>query len=104
MSRPHRRHSTGFGYIGFGNVQSVFNLHSKTPFSEIKEKLNNEAQLHYKVHFNHKILSPEEKETIKNNIRTAELKRTKKALIITAILAVPITFFVIDMIQRIMNR
>lgn len=104
MKRVSRRHSTGFGYIGFGNVQSVFNRHSKKPFSEIKEKLNREAHLHYKVHFNHKELSAAEKETIKNNIRAAELKRTKKALVITAILAIPITYFVIDMVQRIMSH
>ena len=46
MGRRSRRHSTGFGYIGFGNSQSTFNQKSSTPFSVYKEKLDLEAQLH----------------------------------------------------------
>jgi hypothetical protein len=99
-----RRHSTGFGYIGFGNVQSVFNRHSKQAFSEVKEKLDYEAHLHYKVNFLHKKLSAEEKLAIKNKIRAADKKRTKKALIITFIIAIPITYFVIDLIKSIMSH
>ena len=38
MGRRSRRHSTGFGYIGFGNSQSTFNQKSSTPFSVYKEK------------------------------------------------------------------
>lgn len=104
MKRGGRRHSTGFGYIGFGNVQSVFNRHSKRPFSEVKEKLDYEAHLHYKVEFLHKTLSVEEKEAIKNKIRSADKLRTKKALIITIIIAIPISYFVIDLIKSIMSR
>ena len=85
-------------------MQSVFNRHSKKPFAEIKDKLNQEAHLHYKVHFNHKELTVSEKETIKNNIRLAEARRTIKALVITFILAIPITFFVIDLVQRVMSH
>ena len=104
MKRQKRRHSTGFGYIGFGNMQSVFNRHSKQPFSEVKEKLDYEAHLHYKVDFLHKTLSYEEKEAIKNNIRSANTKRTKKALIITFIITIPITYFVIDLVNSIMSH
>lgn len=35
-----RRHSTGFGYIGFGNSQATFNQSSKKAFSKYKEKLD----------------------------------------------------------------
>ena len=85
-------------------MQSVFNRHSKQPFSEVKEKLDYEAHLHYKVDFLHKTLSYEEKEAIKNNIRSANTKRTKKALIITFIITIPITYFVIDLVNSIMSH
>ena len=60
-----RRHSTGFGYIGFGNNQGVFNQSSKKPFSKYKERLDLEAHLHYKIEFLHKDLSKEDKLKIK---------------------------------------
>ena len=69
MRRRSRRHSTGFGYIGFGNNQSTFNQTSKTPFSVYKEKLDLEAHLHYEMHFLHKDLSKEAKHRIREKIR-----------------------------------
>ena len=50
MKRRSRRHSTGFGYIGFGNNQATFNQKTSTPFSVYKEKLDLEAHLHYEMH------------------------------------------------------
>ena len=78
MARNKRRHSVGFGYIGFGNNQSVFNQNSKKAFSELKEKLNSETHFHYQLVFLHKKLSKAEKEIIKNKIRKDEKRRAKK--------------------------
>lgn len=78
MERNSRRHSTGFGYIGFGNNQNVFNQSSRKAFSNLKEKLNKETHLHYQLEFLHKTLSKEEKELIKNKIRKAEKHRIIK--------------------------
>lgn len=88
MNRNRRRHNTGFGYIGFGNRQEVFNQHSKKPFSILKDKLNEETHLHHQLHFLHKDLTKKEKEGIKNKIRKAERTRTIKIIITTFILII----------------
>ena len=83
MERNSRRHSTGFGYIGFGNNQNVFNQSSRKAFSNLKEKLNKETHLHYQLEFLHKTLSKEEKEKcrwyLKNKIFSSILVAKKGA-------------------------
>ncbi|MEP3838473.1 MAG: hypothetical protein ABJM36_12535 [Algibacter sp.] len=94
MARQQRRHSTGFGYIGFGNNQSVFNQTTTKAFSSLKEKLDSETFYHHKVNFLHKKLSKAEKEAIKENIRKQEKIRTQKTIVLFVILAIPIFFFI----------
>lgn len=93
MERNKRRHSTGFGYIGFGNNQSVFNQSTRKAFSSLKEKLNEESHFHHQVDFLHKTLSKKEKQAIKTKIKNRENKRTRKTIILFVILAVPVFFF-----------
>ena len=92
MSRKSRRHSTGFGYIGFGNSQATFNQKSATPFSKYKEKLDMEAHLHYKMDFLHKDLTKEDKQKIKDKIRQQERKLLKRTTIISFIVFVIIAY------------
>ncbi|MBF8150909.1 hypothetical protein ITJ86_13440 [Winogradskyella sp. F6397] len=99
-----RRHSTGFGYIGFGNNQATFNQRSSKPFSKYKEKLDLEAHLHYKMDFLHKDLSKEDKQHIKNKIRQQELKIFKKALIISIIVFFIIAAFSYYLITKILSH
>ena len=88
MTRQRRRHSTGFGYIGFGNNQSIFNQHSKKAFSELKDKLNEETHIHHQIHFSHKKLTKAEKGAIKNRIRKAEKRKFVKIIVVTFILSI----------------
>ena len=99
-----RRHSTGFGYIGFGNNQNLFNRHSKKPFSHLKDKLDYEAHLHYQIDFKHKKLTKEEKEAIKNKIRRDEKIRTQKTIIVFSFVMILILFFLVLMIKRVMSN
>ncbi|WP_179376862.1 hypothetical protein [Winogradskyella wichelsiae] len=82
MSAKGRRHSTGFGYIGFGNSQATFNQRSSAPYSRYKEKLDLEAHLNYQMHFLHKDLTKEDKQKIKAKIKQEERKILKKTAII----------------------
>ncbi|WP_458626036.1 hypothetical protein [Winogradskyella sp. PC D3.3] len=99
-----RRHSTGFGYIGFGNSQATFNQKSATPFSKYKEKLDLEAHLHYKMHFLHKDLSKEDKQKIKDKIRKQELKILKKTVGISTVLFIAVAFLFYYLITKILSR
>ena len=103
MSRG-RRHSTGFGYIGFGNNQSTFNQSSRKPFSNYKEKLDLEAHLHYKVNFLHKDLSQEDKQRIKDKIRKQEFQLRKKTLLISSIVFIGLSYLIYYLINQIMSR
>lgn len=103
MKRTRRRHSTGFGYIGFGNVQSVFNQGTRKAFTEIKDKLNEETHLRHQVHFNHHKLTFEEKQAIKNRIRLEEKRRTIKASIFTLIIGSVLFYFAFNFIQQLIN-
>lgn len=103
MSRG-RRHSTGFGYIGFGNSQATFNQRSATPFSKYKEKLDLEAHLHYKMHFLHKDLSKEDKQKIKNKIRRQQRKLLKKTIIISSIVFIIIALLTYYIISKILSH
>lgn len=100
MGRRGRRHSTGFGYIGFGNSQSTFNQKSSTPFSVYKEKLDLEAHLHYKMEFLHKDLSKEDKLKIKNKIR----KQEQKLFIRTAIISLVVFSIVVYIAYYLINQ
>ncbi|WP_412985668.1 hypothetical protein [Pontimicrobium sp. IMCC45349] len=104
MKRPSRRISNGFGYIGFGNVSTVFNQSTRKAFTEIKERLDSEAHSKHKVHFLHKQLSKTEKENIKNTIRKAERKRFYQTLSITVIIGLFIAFGIANLIENIMNN
>ena len=83
MARNKRRHSVGFGYIGFGNNHSVFNQKTNKAFSTLKEKLNEETHFHFKLNFSHKKLTKEEREIIKNKIRKNEKRKSIQALVLT---------------------
>ncbi|WP_299101022.1 hypothetical protein [uncultured Winogradskyella sp.] len=99
-----RRHSTGFGYIGFGNNQSTFNRKSSTPFSKYKEKLDLETHLHYQMDFLHKDLTKEDKERIKNKIRLQEQKLFKRTLILSIIIIVIVAFITYYLITKIVSH
>ena len=81
MARNKRRHITGFGYIGFGNNQNVFNQSTNRAFSSLKEKLDDETHYHFKLNFTHHTLTKAEKQLIKNKIRNDEKIRTRKTIL-----------------------
>ncbi len=104
MSRRGRRHSTGFGYIGFGNNQTTFNQKSKGVFSSYKEKLNLEAHLHYEMHFLHKDLSKADKQKIKDKIRKAERQLFIRTAIISSIIFIGVAYITYYLINQIRSH
>jgi glutamate synthase domain-containing protein 1 len=104
MGRRGRRHSTGFGYIGFGNDQKTFNQKTSTPFSVYKEKLDLEAHLHYKMEFLHKDLSKAEKEKIKEKIRKQERQLFIRTAIISLIVFAGVAYTAYYLINQIISR
>ncbi|TGV04803.1 hypothetical protein [Flavivirga rizhaonensis] len=104
MARNKRRHSTGFGYIGFGNNQNVFNQYANKPFSSLKEKLNSETHLHYQLNFSNKKLTKSEKEVIKNKIRKAEKIRMRKIIFIFVFVFILILFVIKLLIDSFMSN
>ncbi len=104
MSRRGRRHSTGFGYIGFGNNQTTFNQKSKGAFSSYKEKLNLEAHLHYEMHFLHKDLSKADKQKIKDKIRKAERQLFIRTAIISSIIFIGVAYIAYYLINQIRSH
>jgi hypothetical protein len=104
MSRRGRRHSTGFGYIGFGNNQSTFNQRGSAPFSVYKEKLDLEAHLHYKMEFLHKDLTKEDKQKIKDKIRKQERKLLIKTTIISTVVFAIVAYTTYYLIHQIISR
>lgn len=104
LERPRRRHSTGFGYIGFGNNQSVFNRKSKLPFSEIKERLNKETRLHYKIDFLHHKLTDDERKFIKHKIRKQRIKVRQQTIVVSIIFAFILAWIIFYLITQIMSR
>ncbi|MUU78386.1 hypothetical protein [Winogradskyella endarachnes] len=99
-----RRHSTGFGYIGFGNSQATFNRKSATPFSKYKEKLDLEAHLHYKMEFLHKDLTKDDKQTIKDKIRHQKQKLFKRTLILSIIISIIVALIVYYLTTKILSH
>ncbi|WP_138434176.1 hypothetical protein [Winogradskyella algicola] len=104
MARRSRRHSTGFGYIGFGNNQSTFNQKTSTPFSVYKEKLDLEAHLHFEMEFMHKDLSKADKEKIKNKIRKQERKLFWRTVIISLIIFAFVVYLIYYLINQILSH
>lgn len=104
MSRRGRRHSTGFGYIGFGNNQTTFNQSSSAPFSKYKEKLDLEAHLHYKMEFLHKDLSREDKQKIKDKIRRQERKLFTRTAIISFVIFIGVAYVAYYLIKQILSH
>jgi hypothetical protein len=104
MARRGRRHSTGFGYIGFGNNQTTFNRKSKGAFSVYKEKLNLEAHLHYEVHFLHKDLSKADKQKIKNRIRKEERQLFIRTAILSLFVFIGVTYIAYYLIEQIRSH
>ena len=104
MSRRIRRHSTGFGYIGFGNNQATFNQKASTPFSKYKEKLDLEAHLHYEMHFLHKNLTKTDKQLIKDKIRKQEGQLITKTAIISVILFIGVSYIAYYIISQIISH
>ncbi|MDP5081369.1 MAG: hypothetical protein NWP87_01845 [Winogradskyella sp.] len=99
-----RRHSTGFGYIGFGNNQKTFNQKSSTAFSKYKERLDMEAHLHYEMAFSHKDLSKKDKQKIKDKIRKDERDLLIKTSIISLIVFLGIAYTAYYLINQILSR
>ncbi|MBC2846217.1 hypothetical protein [Winogradskyella flava] len=104
MGRRTRRHSTGFGYIGFGNNQATFNQKTSTPFSVYKEKLDLEAHLHYEMEFMHKDLTKEDKKKIKDKIRKQERKLFIRTTIVSLIVFAIIAYIAYYLINQIISR
>lgn len=104
MPRRNRRHSTGFGYIGFGNNQSTFNQKSSVPFSVYKEKLDLEAHLHYKMHFLHTDLTKADKQKIKDKIRRQERKAFVKTAVISLLIFAGVAYLTYYLINQILSR
>lgn len=99
-----RRHSTGFGYIGFGNSQATFNRKSSTPFSKYKEKLDLEAHLHYKMEFLHKDLTKDDKQKIKDKIRRQEQKLFKRTLILSIVIGIVVASMAYYLTTKILSH
>lgn len=104
MGRRGRRHSTGFGYIGFGNNQSTFNQKTSVPFSVYKEKLDLEAHLHYEMEFLHKELTREDKQKIKNKIRKQERQLFYRTLTLGIVLLIIVAYIIYYLITEIIFR
>ena len=104
MSSRGRRHSTGFGYIGFGNNQTTFNQKSKGAFSSYKEKLNLEAHLHYEMHFLHKDLSKADKQKIKDRIRKEEHQLFMRTAIISLFVFIGVAYIAYYLIEQIRSH
>lgn len=104
MSRRSRRHSTGFGYIGFGNSQATFNQKTSTPFSVYKEKLDLEAHLHYKMEFLHKDLTKADKQRIKEKIRKQERKLFIRTVVISLFVFAGVAYTSYYLINQILSH
>ncbi len=104
MSKRSRRHSTGFGYIGFGNSQATFNQRASAPFSKYKEKLDHEAHLHYEMHFLHKDLTKADKQKIKDKIRKEERKLFFRTAILSLIVFIGIAYTAFYLIKQILSH
>ena len=104
MGRRGRRHSTGFGYIGFGNNQSTFNQKTSVPFSVYKEKLDLEAHLHYEMEFLHKDLTKADKQKIKDKIRKQERTLFIRTTVVSLIVFAGVAYTAYYLINQILSR
>jgi hypothetical protein len=92
--RRKRRHSIGFGYIGFGNKHEAFNRKPKEAFTELKDSYNAEVHEDHELNFNENKLSDEDRDRIKNRIQKAKKRKAIKVIIIS-ILVFVMLFFVL---------
>lgn len=99
-----RRHKTGFGYIGAGNNQDVFNRKPRKAFSEIKDKLNFESQKKFQLYFNDNKINEAQRKAIKDKIKNNEKAKSLLAVIITIILLLIMIFVAIQMIKGVLFR
>lgn len=104
MSRTKRRHKTGFSYIGAGNSTSIFNRKPKKVFSKLKNELNSKSVSEYKLQFNNKLLSEEEREKIKNDIRSKNRQKNILTLILSILLLIPIIYGCIVIIENVLAK
>jgi len=104
LKRQSRRHSTGFGYIGFGNNHSVFNQSTNKAFSALKDKLNEETHFHFQLNFSNEKLTKEKRELIKNKVRKGERKRLIKTSIVFIVAAIIIGVFIKLAIENFVTR
>jgi hypothetical protein len=99
-----RRHKTGFGYIGSGNNQDVFNRRPRKVFSEIKDKLNFESQKKFQLNFNDIKISEAQRKAIKDKIKNNEKTKLLLSIIITIFLLLIMIFVSIQMIEGVLFR
>ena len=90
--RRKRRHSIGFGYIGFGNKHEAFNRKPKEAFTELKDSFNAEVHEDHELNFNEDKLSDEDRSRIKNRIQKAKKRKTIKVIIISLLVFVMLFF------------
>ena len=102
MTRNKRRHSTGFGYMGFGNSIAVFNRNAKAPFSKIKDQLNTTSLKELKLDFNDKSLSETDKKIIKEKIKSESKRKNTFAIIISIIVSVLVILALKSIIEGIL--
>ena len=104
MSRPKRRHKTGFSYIGAGNNKSVFNRKPNKVFSKAKDQLNSSSLKDYKLEFTNCKLTEAEREHIKNNIRSKSRRKNRLTLLLSILIVIPIIVVIIALIEGVLSK
>jgi hypothetical protein len=104
LTRPKRRHKTGFSYIGAGNSISVFNRKANKVFSKAKEQLNTSSLKEHKLEFNNKKLTVAEREKIKNTIRAQNKRKNILTLIISILILIPIIYAIVILIEGVLSK
>lgn len=104
MKRTKRRHKTGFGYIGFGNQQTMFNRKATPPFSKLKSQLHSESRKAYNQYFNASKLSEIQKQQIKQRVKSSNRIKSVIVLVVSVILLIFIILFVKYAIEGVMFR
>lgn len=102
MKRISRRIANNFGYIGFGNNQTVFNQKSAIPFSVLKDKLHSTSHDHHQLDFLHHTLTKAEKETIKQKIRKQTKQQNQKVFVVFIVLFSGVLYFIKNLIDTLM--
>lgn len=103
MSRPKRRHKTGFSYIGAGNNKSVFNRKPNQVFSNVKAQLNNSSLKAHLLEFTNQQLTAIERAQIKNTIRYKNRRKNILTLLLSILILIPITLAIIALIEGVLS-